>query len=61
MSFGLMNAPATLQGMVDAVLKELSFVRIYLDEVVIYCDNVETHLMHCQKVINRVASHELKI
>lgn len=35
MPFGLMNAPATVQRMMDEVLKRLYFFRVYLDDVAV--------------------------
>lgn len=54
MSFGLMNACAIFQRLMAAIVKDLSFVSFYLNEVVIYCVNIEYHSMHCDKVVSRI-------
>lgn len=42
--FGLMNAPSTFQRMVDDVLKGLDFVRVYLDDLVIFSKTFENQM-----------------
>ena len=61
MPFGLMNAPATFQRMMNEVLKGLSFVRVYLDDVVIFSNTEREHLDHVLTVLERLAEYNLKI
>ena len=42
MPFGLMNAPFTFQRMMDQVFQNLGFVRVYLDDVVVYSSDKES-------------------
>ena len=55
MPFGLQGAPATFQRMMDQLLRGMeSFVRVYLDDLVIHSTNWEDHLHHIRAVFNRL-------
>ncbi len=52
MPFGLKNAPAIFQAVVESVLKPVSaFSRNYVDDIVIFSDTWEMHLTHIEEVI----------
>ena len=57
MPFGLKNAPAVFQRLMQRVLMGLnpeegpSFVSVYLDDVIVYLETLEDHLKHLQRVI----------
>ena len=53
MPMGLMNAPATFQRFMDMVFGDLSFVKVYIDDIIIASKNVEEHLFHVGKVLQR--------
>ena len=61
MPFGLCNAPATFQKMMDTVLQEFigQFVVVYIDDVSIYSNSWEEHLEHLEKVFSRLAEFGL--
>lgn len=61
MLFEFMKTPAIFERMKDAVLRDLSFVRVYLDDVFIYSNNMEDELMHFERETIRIASHGLNI
>lgn len=61
MPFGLMNAPSTFQRMMGQVLADLPFVRVYLDDVILFSKSVEDHLEHFKTVMEPIATHGLKI
>ncbi|EER05867.1 retrovirus polyprotein, putative [Perkinsus marinus ATCC 50983] len=50
MPFGLASAPATFQRLMDAILEHLPFVRVYLDDVLIFSRSDEEHLEHLRIV-----------
>ncbi|CAM4707457.1 unnamed protein product [Lepidochelys kempii] len=53
--FGLWNAPATFQRLIDGLLEELGdYTVTYLDDVAIFSDSWAEHLEHPQKVFERI-------
>ena len=67
MPFGLCNAPAVFQRLMQKVLAELHqdteppFVSVYLDDILIYSETFEDHLNHLMEVINRLRTAGLKL
>ncbi len=56
MLFGLKNASVTFQRLINNMLREYlnDFVIIYLDNILIYSDNLETHHKHVHKVLAKL-------
>ena len=63
MPFGLCNAPATFQRCMQNVLGELNltFCLIYLDDVIIYSETEEDHLVRLRAVFERIRTHGLRL
>jgi len=67
MPFGLKNAPAVFQRLMQRVLMGLnpedgaSFVSVYLDDIIIYSETLEDHLKHLQLVLQRFDKAGLKL
>ena len=61
MPFGLCNAPATFQRMMNDVLREHldEFVIVYLDDILIYSKDAEEHREHLKKVLELLRKHQL--
>ena len=59
--FGLSNAPATFQAYINTILaKNLDvFVIVYLDDILIYSENVKDHVEHVRWVLERLREHSL--
>lgn len=55
--FGLINTPATFQRIMDDLLKELYFCRIYLDDVVIYSRSSDNYLVYLVVVSSLISKH----
>ena len=67
MPFGLMNAPAVFQRLMQQVISSLNsdaepeFVSVYIDDILIFSRTLEDHLHHLQRVIERVVEVGLKL
>ena len=61
MPFGLTNAPAAFQQFVNSVFADMLDVCmvVYLDDILIYLDNMEDHVKHVQEVLQRLCHHKL--
>ena len=59
--FGLTNAPASFQGLINRILAEKLdiFVIVYLDDIVIYSANKEDHVKHVSWVLDRLLENKL--
>ena len=56
MPFGLCNAPATFQSMMDNILHDLldGGVIVYIDDILIYTEDESTHVKLVQEVLSRL-------
>ena len=67
MPFGLMNAPAAFQRLMQQVLMGLNtesatdFVAVYLDDILIFSETFEEHMTHLRTVLQRLEQVNLKL
>ena len=61
MSFGLLNAPATFQRLMNGVVAGLEGIAVYLDDVVVYSDTWEQHMDHIHALFVRLQEANLMI
>ena len=59
--FGLSQAPAYFQRLVSEVLQGLSFAFGYLDDILVFSPDVETHLRHVRILFERLRQADLKL
>ena len=59
--FGLAQAPAYFQRLVNEVLSSLTFAFGYLDDILIFSPDMETHLKHLRVLFERLRSADLKL
>ena len=59
--FGLAQAPAYFQSLIFHVLQGLNFTFAYLDDVLIYSKDVDTHLGHLRQVFERFRQADLHL
>ncbi len=59
--FGLTNAPAIFQGLVNSVLADLinQFVFVYLDDIQIFSPSLQLHTQHVWRVLQRLLDNQL--
>ena len=58
MLFGLTNAPAVFQLMVNDILRDMisHFVFVYLDNILIFSASLKEHIQHVRQVLQRLLS-----
>jgi len=63
MPFGLVNPPAMIQTMMNEILREFldHGVVVYLDDILIYSENMDDHSKLVQKVLDRLEQHDLAV
>uniref|UniRef100_A0A8C5PKT4 Gypsy retrotransposon integrase-like protein 1 n=1 Tax=Leptobrachium leishanense TaxID=445787 RepID=A0A8C5PKT4_9ANUR len=61
MPYGLCNAPATFQRFLNDVFRDIldSYIVIYLDDILIYSQDLETHRKHVKTVLRRLQEQRL--
>ena len=59
--FGLSQAPAYFQRLINEVIKGLPFAFGYLDDVLIHSPDIETHLQHIRILFQRLREADLKL
>ena len=63
MPFGLSNAPATFERLMENVLRSLQWKKClcYLDDVIVFGSDFESTLLHLRKVFSRFREANLKL
>ena len=59
--FGLAQAPAYFQNLMNKVLNGLHFTLAYLDDIIIFSETAEQHLKHIQIVLTRLKQAKLRL
>jgi hypothetical protein len=60
-SMGLASAPSAFQRLVELVVKGISNVVVYIDDLIIHSKTHEEHLQILDAVFTRLASHNLRV
>lgn len=63
MPFGLKNAPATFQRVMDNVLTGLTdeHCLVYLDDIIVHASSIEEHDVKIRKILKRLRKYNLKL
>lgn len=63
MPFGLCNAPASFQRLMQTIFREdlLQILLVYLDDIIVYSDSIADHLKRLERVFQKLREHGLKI
>lgn len=61
MPFGLKNASASHQRYMDQIFRDLDFVTVYIDDILIASPDEQTHLKHLETVLHRLNEHNMKV
>ena len=60
-SFGLVQAPAFFQHLMNKVLDNFPFAMTYLDDIIIFSNTEEEHLAHIEEIFRRLEAADLKM
>ena len=63
MPFGLNNALVTFQRFMNKILRQYigKFVQVYLNDVIIYSNNLNEHKRHIKAVLKKIKEANLKL
>lgn len=61
MPFGLTNAPGTFQRVMDSIFSGLSFVVVYINDILVFSPSVAQHFKHLQIMFDLLHKHGLKL
>ena len=59
--FGLAQAPAYFQHLMNQVLDNCNFAMTYLDDIIIFSETEEQHLAHIEEIFKRLEAADLKM
>ena len=59
--FGLKNAPPYFQRRMDHILRDMRFCRCYIDDIIMWSNNLTEHLEHLKEVFKRLREAGLKV
>ena len=59
--FGLAQAPAFFQHLMNKVLDNCPFAMTYLDDIIIFSNSEEEHLAHIEEIFRRLEAADLKM
>ena len=61
MPFGMRNAPASFQRLVNIVLKDMSDCEAFLDDIVIYSQTWPIHMLQMRELFQRLSNANLTL
>ena len=61
MPFGMKNAPATFQQMINKIISELDGCQGYIDDVIAYGESWEQHLSRVRNLLERLKAAKLTV
>ena len=61
MPFGLRNAPATFQRVMDEIISECTNTFVYIDDIVIFSDTVVNHIAELHKTLSCLRKHGMTL
>ena len=59
--FGLAQAPAYFQRLINEVLTDIDFAMGYLDDIIVFSETEEEHLQHLEIIFERLRKAQLKL
>ncbi|KAG0438712.1 Transposon Tf2-9 polyprotein [Dictyocoela muelleri] len=59
MPFGVKNAPFFFQSIIMKILSDLNFVKVYIDDILIFSKDHETHYRHLSEIFKRFSKNNV--
>lgn len=59
MPFGLKNASQTFQRYINSIFRDLNFVEVYIDDIMVMSQDIEKRKQHLKEVFERLRQHSL--
>ena len=61
MPFGLINAPATFQNLMNTIFRQLlrKFVLVFFNDILVYSKTQQDHVHHLSEVMRLMEDHQL--
>jgi hypothetical protein len=61
MPFGLRNAGNTFQRFMDEIFRDMPFVFVYVDDILVASESPEVHFLHLEEVFSALCRHGLRL
>ncbi|MGL6130107.1 MAG: reverse transcriptase family protein [Fusobacteriaceae bacterium] len=61
MPFGLTNAPRTFQRAIESIFHDTTFVKIFLDDILIFSKSINEHAEHLEEVLKILKEESISI
>jgi len=61
MPFGLTGAPSSFQRLMNQLFRDLPFVTVYIDDILVHSANQHQHAQHLQYVFDRLSEANLTL
>ena len=61
MPFGMVNAPASFQRLINSIIRDIPHCHAYLDDIVVYSDNFESHLKQLRLLFQKLQQANLTV
>ena len=58
---GLSNSPASFQRFMSEAFSDMNFVKVYIDDIIIFSRKAEEHLQHLERVLQRCADRGITL
>ncbi|ORD99985.1 YI31B [Hepatospora eriocheir] len=59
--FGLANTPRAFVNAIQEIFEEIEFVRIFIDDVLIFSKSFDEHIRHLEKLLNLMFKSNLSV
>src|SRR5258706_12767169 len=59
--FGLSTAPAIFSRVITDIFRHLPFVRVYMDDLVIFSKTFEEHLEQLKQVFDKIRKYDIRL